>query len=140
MTQEDSEFAVLREADAEECRLGGLEPEEALSMSIAQSDCAYRVVADGEVLAYWGWRSQGLLSGGCNAWMLSTPAIEKHKVFAARASLKLLNELLSTHYRIDIIVSPEHALALKWLRWMGFKRSATFGPFEVHTIQRGGRA
>ena len=111
----------LREADERECIAGGFPSgEAALRHSIAHSDCAFTVQCDGEVLCYWGYRAINALTGGCVAWMLSTPAIERNPVFAARQSRRLLTWLLHTFGDVYVSVDEEYAVSVKWLTWLGF--------------------
>ena len=132
----------LRPADEEECRLGGFASgEDALAYSINNSSFAYAISRDGgPILAYWGWRDDSFVTGGCKAWMLSTPAIEGERRWAARQSRKLLDFLLSTHYAIEVIVDPSYDVSVRWLEWLGFRRDGFYDRFIKMRITRGGRA
>jgi len=112
-----------------------------LEFSLARSTQSFAVLDEGgEVLAYWGWKDDSLASASCQAWMLSCPAIERNKVFAARQSRVFLSALLDTHARVWVLVDPTYRVAVRWLEWLGFRRERVVGPFEAMAIQRGGRA
>lgn len=111
----------LRREDEVECLRGGFPSgEAALRHSIEHSTRAYQVTSpEGEVLCYWGLREQSPF-GGCVAWMLSTPAIEVHRVFAARQSVKMLGHLLDTYGDVTVAVDRNYTASVEWLRWLGF--------------------
>lgn len=131
---------VLRKEDVDECALGGMTPEQALLMSVKGSTHSYRMFKDGELLAYWGWRDGSVISGNCRAWMLSTPAIENYRMYAARKSREIINELLFDHYSVTVIVDPSYTTSVRWLHWLGFKRIGVFDRFDEMQITRGSRA
>lgn len=116
-----TQFAELREADKRECIAAGLLPEQALQASIDASDQCFKMVGpDGEILAYWGYTVGSPLTWACFAWMLSTPAIERNKMYAGRISLRLLEQLLDTYGEVFVTVHNEYGLSIRWLEWMGF--------------------
>lgn len=131
---------VLRKEDEDECALGGMTPLQAVMQSVEGSTRSWAISHGGEVLVYWGFRANSIISGGCRAWMLSTPAIEKHRIFAARKSQALLGLLLEDFAFITVVVDPRYALAIRWLEWLGFVRSGFWEHFFEMTIERGGRA
>ena len=131
----------LRKADVDECFLGGwASPEAALEFSVSHSTLSYRIALNGEVLCYWGFAAETALSASCKAWMLSAPAIEKHRVFAARESRRLLDLLLEDFYAVAVLVDPNYETAVRWLSWLGFRRSQVFDRFVEMRVTRGSRA
>jgi hypothetical protein len=131
---------VLRDADREECFLGGWTPEAALRFSIENSTLSFRIDRGGETLCYWGFRAGSILSADCRAWMLSTPAIEDHKIFAARKSRIFLSELLEDFYSVTVLVDPNYTLSIQWLRWLGFSTFKVLDRFVEMRVTRGSRA
>lgn len=131
----------LRPADEAECRAGGW-PSGAVALehSIANSTRAYSIIAPegSEVLCYWGWRELSVLGGGCVAWMLSTPALDDHRMFAARQSLRLRDYLLATYGDVYVGVDTEYSVAVRWLRWLGFRPFFDFGRFQQLRATRKG--
>lgn len=131
---------VLRKEDEDECWLSGASPEVALRASIDGSTRAYEVIKDGVTLAYWGWARNSFLTASCRAWMLSTPAIEQHPVFAARRSREYLEMLLAEHHSVSVIVDPSYEKAIRWLGWLGFRRVGPWDRFLEMRVERGGCA
>lgn len=124
----------MRLADQMECIAGGRTPEATLADSRDRSDFAFADTVGGEVLAEWGWRDRG--DGGADVWMLTFDAIEAHKVYAARRSRAAINLLLEEFDFLHVEVHVQHTLAVKWLRWLGFrtvhmKISPVGGTFNV---------
>lgn len=131
----------LRQADQEECWLGGMSPEEAFKWSVDNSTEAYAILApSGATVAYWGWADQFIASGVCFAWMLSTPAMDQNKRWFARESKRLLSLLMESHWKIIIHVDPNYDLSIRWLEWMGFTRDGPAGSFLQMSFTKGGRA
>lgn len=132
---------ILRDADVEECRKGGLSPQEAVAFSINRSTKAWLLPGpDGDIVAYWGWRDDCVGCSSAQVWMLSTPAIERHRLWAARKSRAILNVLLETHYLLWAVVDPEYDLAIRWLKWLGFGLDSRGDPFDCYILTRGSRA
>lgn len=130
---------LLRKEDVDECALNGWTPEEALAFCINNSTQSYAVMKNEEILCYWGWAPSTFAVGGCKAWMLSTPAIENHKVHAARRSQQLLELLLLDHFSIDVLVDPRYDIAKRWLSWLGFRRVGFRYHCDEMRITRGSR-
>lgn len=121
---------ALREGDTKECLAIGLSPVDAIVQSAEQSVMAYAVFVNQELILTWGFVSKNPLSGIVYPWLLTTPAIEKHKMFFARGSVKARDYLLERYNRLDIIVAAEYLRAHAWLEWLGF--SAPGASFEVN--------
>lgn len=124
----------MRHADAAECVEGGRSPEEALEGSRGASTFAFADVRGGDLLAEWGWRDRG--DGGADVWMLTFDAVEAHKTYVARKTRKAVQALLAEFTFLHCEVSVQHTLAIKWLRWLGFrtvhmKISPVGGAFNV---------
>jgi hypothetical protein len=131
---------VFRKAVEDECALGGMTAEEALAFSVRHSDFNYCIKYDGKPLAYFGWKDECVLTGGCKMWMLSTEELDNHKFFAARASIYYLDKILETHYSIECIVDPAYEQTRRWLEWLGFREAGPYDRFVTYRITRGGRA
>jgi len=112
--------AKLRDADIEEVLAFGYTPYEALRQSMLNSLKAYTVEVNGETVAFWGYSSQGWLSGTGFAWLLTTPAIEPYKYRFARSSVRVVNWLLTVYQRLIVVVHRDHTESRRWLDWLGF--------------------
>lgn len=108
----------------------GLSPEQAIAMSLENSDISWRVMLEEEPIAIWGWRLDSFITGSASVWMFSYPAADRHKVFFARKSRELMNELLVLLSSLTCEVHAEHTTAVRWLRWLGF---------TLHDTRRVGR-
>lgn len=111
---------VLREADELECLAGGLDGQMAVKRSVASSTRAFAHYASGELLCLWGYRRE---PEGATMWLLSTEAVNRHRIAFASASLALCEEMLREFRAVRCLVHCGHADALKWLSWLGFVRS-----------------
>lgn len=132
---------VLREEDVEECRAGGFTPQEAVEQSIRLSTESFVCRGpDGEILAYWGYREDSLISGRCSVWMLSTPDIEFNQRFFARESRRITELLLATHFQLICLVDVNYVRAVRWLEWLGYEPLHYHGRFVQMRITRGGAA
>lgn len=112
----------VRANDAAECRAAGLEPAEALAMSIARSDHAVNEFIGGEHAASWGWRLRGFLTQNIDAWLLTSDVVERNPIYFARQSRKRLKLLLEHHPSIFVEVHAAYTTSVKWLLWLGFRR------------------
>jgi hypothetical protein len=132
---------TFRKADVEECFLGGWpSPEAAMEFAVKNSTMSFKYVVNGEVLCCWGFAAESILCSNAKAWMLSTPAIEKYRVHAARASRQLLSTLLEDFYSVTVLVDPTYDLAVRWLEWLGFSKSRDFDRYIEMRVTRGSRA
>jgi hypothetical protein len=96
-------------------------PVEAVYQSINLSVWSYTVKSEeGEVLAYWGYAPSSFMGNSCRAWLLSTPAVERHRRAFAEASTHYLEQLLSQFPQVYVEVDREYTRAVRWLEWLGF--------------------
>jgi hypothetical protein len=116
----------LRKADEMECLAAGISPEIAVKRSVEASANAFAQYADDELLCMWGFRFEDREGKEARMWLLSTDAVEKHKVFFARASKRMLDVLLQEAQVIRVLVHTRHTLAIGWLRWLGFQHQEDY--------------
>lgn len=119
----------LREADEMECLAGGISPEIAVKRSVEASANAFAQYADDELLCLWGFRFEDREGKEARMWLLSTDAVEKHKIFFARASKRMLDVLLQEAEVIRVLVHTRHTLAIGWLRWLGFQHQEDYNEY-----------
>lgn len=132
---------TLREEDAAEVAAGGLTPEQAIRQSIELSTEWFEIKSpEGEVLVYWGYRKDSVISAHAYLWLLSTPAAEKFKVRFARESAKAVEWLFEENYHLTAAVYCEYDRAIRWLEWLGFRRERVLGDFVEMSARRGGAA
>lgn len=131
------EHARLRAADAAECLLVGMEPEEALAYSINGSFRAFVGDVDGEPVAYWGYSPISVLGDTAFVWMLSTEALSDNPIVCAMASRRILGTLLERYPTLLAQVDLRYERAIRWLEWLGFVPGDVSGGLQSMKIQRG---
>ena len=117
---------TMRPDDAREVLAShGLSPRRALELSVDSSTEAWATRIDGDLVAIWGVTevpTDAMISprvGSC--WMLTSAAVERHKVGfwrACRATLPLLLE------RWDLLfnaIDARHTRAVRWGKRLGFQ-------------------
>lgn len=115
----------LRETDKKEARAFlGLEPMEALSLSLKDSDEAWAVMHDDEYVGFFGV-CQG--DGYGIPWFVSTDDFDDFKLTFVKESKKILQSMLEKYGKLQNYVSVENEKSINWLKWLGF----TIHPLEV---------
>lgn len=113
---------ALREMDALECYAGGMTPEIAVRRSVAGATNAFAHYHEDTLLCLWGFRMDDPITRSVSMWLLSTEAVELHRIAFGRASKKFLAVALENFTSIEIIVYNDYTLAIKWLEWLGFTK------------------
>lgn len=122
-TLDDAHYvgARLREGDAAEVLLFGLDGVEAITRSMADSIASECIEIDGEPAAVLGFVMRDLVSGiGC-PWILTTSAVERHPVAFGRATRRILNRAFDVAWRLENHVDARYMRALAWIEWLGFE-------------------
>lgn len=114
---------TLRQNDAMECLAAGLDPVQAVRRFVAGATAAYAHYIDGDLVCLWGYRWEDYQTRRAAMWLLSTEAVEQHKLAYGRATKHLLDILQVQLHTITILVHVDYAESIKWLEWLGFKRS-----------------
>lgn len=110
----------MRLADQAECRAYGIEPYHALAQSRERSTGSYEVWVGDALVAEWGYRIDSFLSRHASVWCLSFDPADGHRIFFARRSRAIMNELLRHFAVLRCEVHAQHAQAVRWLTWLGF--------------------
>lgn len=126
--------ANMREADVAEVWAGWRHtPTEAINRSIAVSRDPLAGLADGRVVCIFGVASPIILSAVASPWLLGAKELPRH----SRTFLRL-NRLYTRHIRneyaiLENYVDARNALAIRWLRWLGFTiwEPQPFGPDQL---------
>lgn len=113
---------ALRKSDARECFALGLTPIKAIKESVEESLASYVILVDDEIVALWGYGTRNMMNGIAYPWCLTTPALEKHKVYFARGSIAAKRYLLSQFVRLEVLVDAHYLAAQNWLEWLGFSK------------------
>lgn len=120
----------MRKADKEECRAGGMTPRQAVDQSIKLSLHCEALWAGDELVALWGYAPTSFLGGTCNAWLLTSPAVETNQIAFLRWSKDIVRKLLTLYPNVCITVHCKHKAAIKWVKWLGFHRDRFTGEFQ----------
>lgn len=82
----------------------------------------------------WGVRRKGLLTSDDEIWMLRTEEPEKYGLRFARESRRQLCELVqkSGLSRFENIVHRDNEVAIRWLKWLGFRFDRKVGRKWLH--------
>lgn len=131
-----SEVAVLRAADEVECRAAGMTGAQAVIRSIALSFAAFEATWKGEVVAYWGYAPPSLLGTICYCWLLTTPVANDIPLVVAKASRVVVDSLLLRYPTLIVNVDLGHALAVRWLTWLGFVHCELPSPYTQMRLDR----
>lgn len=129
---------ALVEADAAECRAGGLAPAAALRGSVEGSDAAWEMVdEDGRVVCVGGLRASSLLGGVADVWLLGSKGVRVNGRAFLRATKRATAEALAAYPTLQCWVHMQHRVARRWLEWLGFEATWAEGAFLLMQKERG---
>lgn len=122
-------FQNLRKEDnMEVSRLGN--PTEVMT-ELLQTSYAYVGRYDGEPACVYGLRPPDSALDPAVLWLITTPLVEKAKVYMARFSLAFVYESLREWGAIDGWVLETNNRSQRWLSWIGFDLGT---PFELPPV------
>lgn len=121
-TADDARYvgARLREGDARECAMFGLDGVRAIDLSIKASLIAECMLIDGEPVAVYGLQVPDLMSGIGQMWILTATAIDEHHIAYARAARALVRRAFELVDRLENVVDARYTRAIALLEWLGF--------------------
>lgn len=110
----------LRSKDVEEVRAssGGLEPREALKLSLLVSDKVWVGVHEGKIEAVFGVTKTPTSEG--IPWFLTTDKFKEFTIAFAKESKRVVQKMLKEYKRLFNLVGANHKEAIEWLKWLGF--------------------
>lgn len=114
-------LADIRPADVDEMAALGTTPERALRGGMAVSDWTMTGVVDGVPVCMFGVAPQSVLSGIGRPWMLAATGLEAAQVPFLRASRPVVRAMRASYPRLINLVDARNAVAMRWLRWLGFR-------------------
>ena len=81
------------------------------------------LVASGGVVPSW--------KGVGEAWLVSSPLVQEHKIFFLRTVQAELNKMIEegNFERVQTTVDAEHLVSIKWVKWMGFENEGLMRKF-----------
>lgn len=128
--EEDLEVAErLKPADVAEIHAAsGMEPVQAVAISVNASDWCESIEVAGKVEAVWGLSGVG--EGLGVPWMLSTRVLVADKRQLVEQGRRIIADCLGRHPRLMQWVDLRNRESRNWLRRLGFKETqlaATYG-------------
>lgn len=110
----------------------GLRAEDAVRLSLAHSLMSASIRINGRVSALLGVAGCGALLHTGIPWLVAHPDFETPAVAVpmARIMRRFLDHWLTVFSRLENVADPDHANALRVLRWCGFsmREAETHGP------------
>jgi hypothetical protein len=127
----------LRPEDKEELKAStGLEPREALSLSIANSKITWVVIHKEKIAAIFGLGESQLSNVGV-PWLLATEQFTEFSFKFARHCREVF-KVMKSYYPILInYVYSLNSQTIQWLVWLGFRinvRNPIYTPFSPHAF------
>lgn len=96
-------------------------PEQAMRRGIETSVFAFTGMIDETPACMFGVAPASLLGGVGVPWMIAANSIERHQVTFLRACRPVVAEMRRMFPVLVNAVDTRNALAIRWLRWLGFK-------------------
>lgn len=126
--------ANLRQADIEEAwAFYGRCPKALVLESFEKSHMSWTGLLDGEPVITFGCMTEDRLETTGAPWLVGTTKLEQVPFTFARMSRPFLHLMKDRHIRLTNHVDVRNALAIRWLRWLGFTLdpAAPAGPFGL---------
>lgn len=112
----------MRQADIDEVMASSSKsPFEALAFSLRRSALAWTATINGRPEVMFGVADLNILAGVGAPWLLGTKAVETHSIAFLRQSAWWRDQLLSRYPILRNFVHDRNAVAIRQLRWMGFR-------------------
>lgn len=121
-TLEDARYvgARLREGDARECEMFGMDGVRAIEASMQASLVTECLLIDDVPAAVYGIQIDDLMASVGQPWILTAGEIDRHRIAYARAARALINRAFDVVDRLENIVDARYARAVALLDWLGF--------------------
>ncbi|MEM6898461.1 MAG: hypothetical protein AAF583_01640 [Pseudomonadota bacterium] len=129
----DEILPSLRDADREEVGLmSRWSVRDALIVSVTRAP-AYTVRIDGNIAAIFGAPPASVVTDSATPWIVSTDVMTAHPLVAARHNWRIVETWKKHHRHLFNYVHAGNALAIKWLKWLGFTLhdEAPYGPYNA---------
>lgn len=114
--------AVMRQADLDEVQAATGRPVLAvLSASYRRSSMCMVALVDGQPEVIFGAGDLNILTGTGAPWLLGSDAVVTHRREFLRRSVHWRDQLLKRYAILKNVVDARNAVAIRWLRWLGFR-------------------
>lgn len=113
----------MRQSDKDEVTATvGWEPEHALRECFKDSTRCYAMLDKaGTPFVLFGVAPLLGHPGVGVPWLLATPAVESHKIFCLKTSLKYMDAFLQDYEILLNFVDVRNRLSIEWIKWCGFQ-------------------
>lgn len=122
----------IREADRKEIWLVAMmRPETVLYFELRQSVFAWTGRANGEIVCMFGVSEGSVITGTGMPWMLATDLLTKFQFYFLRRNKTFIDMMSRVFPVLYNYVDVENILAIRWLKWLGFKVSRQPEPWGL---------
>lgn len=123
--------ADIRAADVDEMAALGTTPEAAMRAGLEISDWTATATVDGVPVCMFGVACQSAMTGIGRPWLLGANAVVPAQVPLLRICRPVVRAMRDSYPRLINVVDARNAVAIRWLRWLGFR-------FDLGTVPVGG--
>ncbi len=122
----------MAEADRREIEALGFGPFRALEDSLNRSAAAWTgVVGCARPVCMFGVTPMDILGGIGSPWLLGTNEVGKHAKTFMRLNREYVPKMLELFPDLVNWVDARHAVAIRWLKWLGFQFDPEPVPYGV---------
>jgi len=121
-------LADIRQADVDEMVAGGTTPERALRDGLRISDWTGVALVGGVPCCMFGVAPITMTNGEGAPWLLGTNAIIPHQKKLLRTCRPVIGAMRDSYPRLVNFVDERNTVAIRWLRWLGFRFDDTTYP------------
>lgn len=112
--------ARMRAGDVDECLMFGVTGAQAIEAGLKASVITGCLLVDGEPAAVYGLHVPNLMASIGQPWILTSEAIETHRIGYARAARALVQRAFRVVARLENVVDIRYQRAVNLLEWLGF--------------------
>ena len=107
-------------------------PRDVVLECVNSSTHAFAGFIDGRLAVLWGAAPVSLVGGVAAPWMVSTVHLELAPRLFLRHCREQVRVLSDVYPRLENHVHARHAVAIRWLRWLGFSfgDAVPLGPYS----------
>lgn len=121
----------MSEADRDECDALAMGPFRALTDSLNRSAAAWTGMVNDEPVVMFGVTPIDILGGIGSPWLLGTDEARRHAFTFLRLNKQYLPKMLSLFPVLANYVDARHDVAIRWLKWLGFRFDPEPVPYGI---------
>jgi hypothetical protein len=125
----------MAEADRREVEALAMGPYRGLEDSLNRSVKAWTgMVADNRPVCMFGVTPMDILGGIGSPWLLGTDEVKTHAKTFMRLNREYVPKMLELFPHLVNWVDARHAVAIRWLKWLGFQFDPEPVPYGVRKM------